>query len=171
MEKRNKIVLGGGCFWCAEAVFALQKGVISATCGYAGGETPNPTYEQVSNGETGHAEVVEIEYDPSIASLSAILKTFFAMHDPTSLNRQGNDVGTQYRSAIYWTDEEQKKEIENYLTMLKSEYTQPIVTEVKLLDKFYKAEEYHQRFFEKNPNQAYCQAVIAPKVENFKKSL
>ena len=152
-----------------EAVFALQEGVLSATNGYAGGETPNPTYEQVSSGATGHAEVVEIKYDPSIVALSEILRTFFSMHDPTTLNRQGNDVGTQYRSAVYWTDDRQKQTIENYVSHIQSDYTKPIVTEIKKLDAFYPAEDYHQEYFKKNPRQAYCQLVIAPKVRKMKK--
>ncbi|MFA6392364.1 MAG: peptide-methionine (S)-S-oxide reductase MsrA [Patescibacteria group bacterium] len=167
----KKIVLGGGCFWCVEAVFALTKGIVSATCGYAGGDTNNPSYEEVSSGTTGHAEVVEVIYDASLITLSDILKTFFAMHDPTSLNRQGNDVGTQYRSAIYWNDEDQKNEVESFIAAAQKEYTKPIVTEVKKLDRFYRAEEYHQQYFEKNPNQAYCRLVIAPKVNKFKKVL
>ena len=151
-----------------EAVFALTKGVVSATCGYAGGETTNPTYEEVSTGTTGHAEVTELEYDPAVVGLAEILKTFFAMHDPTSLNRQGNDIGTQYRSAIYWTDEAQKGEVDNFIDGMKKEYTKPIVTEVKKLDQFYRAEEYHQKYFAKNPDQAYCRLIIAPKVNKFK---
>ncbi|MFA6271927.1 MAG: peptide-methionine (S)-S-oxide reductase MsrA [Patescibacteria group bacterium] len=170
MENNNKkIVLGGGCFWCVEAVFALQAGVVRATCGYAGGDTINPTYEAVSAGTTGHAEVTELEYNPAVVSLAEILKTFFAMHNPTSLNRQGNDVGTQYRSVIYWLDMEQKNAIENFIREAQKEYTEPIVTEVKMLDRFYRAEAYHQKYFAKNPNEAYCRLVIAPKVNKFKK--
>jgi peptide-methionine (S)-S-oxide reductase len=164
----KKIVLGAGCFWCVEAVFAFTKGIVSVTCGYAGGNTINPTYEEVSSGSSGHAEVVEIVYDISAVTLPEILKTFFEMHDPTSLNKQGNDIGTQYRSVIHWLDEEQKNEIGSFINVAQKEYTKPIVTEVKKLDQFYRAEEYHQQYFAKNPNQAYCRLVIAPKVKKFK---
>lgn len=164
------IILGGGCFWCTEAVFRLISGVTNVTVGYAGGDVKDPTYEDVCTGTTGHAEVSQVDYDPEKVSLEKLLDTFFVSHDPTSLNRQGNDVGTQYRSAIYWTDEDQKEAVEKYIAEKQKEYTQPIVTEVKKLDVFYPAEEYHQRYFEKNPNQAYCQAVIAPKVNKIMES-
>jgi peptide methionine sulfoxide reductase msrA/msrB len=160
---------GGGCFWCVEATFKMVKGVISTAPGYAGGTTVNPTYEKVCEGDTGHAEVVKIEYDPKIISYEGLLKIFFISHDPTSLNRQGNDVGTQYRSIILYTDELQKEIAENFIKNLESEkvFSKPIVTEVTALDTFYEAEEYHHDYFAKNPDATYCQAVIAPKIAKF----
>lgn len=165
------IYLGGGCFWCTEASFLTVPGVTAATSGYAGGTKANPTYAEVCTGETGHAEVSEIKYDPEKINLEKILQVFFKMHDSTSLNRQGNDAGTQYRSVIFWTSPAQKKIIEEFIKKAQGEYTQPIVTEVKKIDKFFRAEEYHQRYFEKNPDEAYCRFVIAPKVKKVKKFL
>jgi methionine-S-sulfoxide reductase len=167
----EKIVLGGGCFWCTEAVFDLVEGVKKVTPGYAGGSTENPTYEQVCGGKTGHAEVVQVEYDPGVVSLEKLLEVFFNSHDPTTPNRQGNDTGTQYRSIILYSSEDQKERIDSFLQQIAGEYTRPVVTEVQELDRFYSAEAYHQRYFEKNPRQGYCQLVIAPKVEKIRKRL
>jgi peptide-methionine (S)-S-oxide reductase len=163
------IVLGGGCFWCVEAVFSKTRGVVSVLPGYAGGETENPTYEQVCSGETGHAEVAEIKFDPQIVSLVKLLEVFFKIHDSTSLNRQGNDVGTQYRSIILYTSEEQKIRIEEFIGRLQESRGKDknIVTEVKKLEKFYPAEDYHQKYFENHADLPYCQFVIVPKIQNF----
>lgn len=166
----EEIVFGTGCFWCTEAEFRRVKGVISVTPGYAGGETKNPTYESVSSGKTGHAEVTKIEFDPKIISLPTLLKMFWKIHDPTSLNKQGNDVGPQYRSIILYTSEQQKKMVEaskNQLEEAKT-YETPIVTEIKKLEKFYPAEEYHLNYFDKNAHQPYCSLVITPKIKKFK---
>lgn len=163
--------LAGGCFWCLEAVFDEIKGVYSVESGYAGGHVPNPTYRQVCNGDTGHAEVVQIRFDPDIVSYRDLLNVFFAIHDPTTLNRQGADVGTQYRSAIFYHDEEQKRTAEELIRELDAQkiWDAPIVTEVTPLDEFYMAEDYHQEFFARNPYQPYCMAVVAPKVAKFRK--
>jgi methionine-S-sulfoxide reductase len=163
------IVLGGGCFWCIEAVFLMLDGVVKTTVGYAGGTTSNPTYESVCSGDTGHAEVMKLEYDPKVLPLSKIMDVFFTMHDPTSLNRQGADLGTQYRSIALCTSDEQKNAVEKFINAAQKEYTKIIVTEVKTLDKFYPAEEYHQHYFEKNPHAGYCQFVVKPKVDKVKK--
>lgn len=163
-SKTRSIVLGGGCFWCTEACLALVEGVVAVTPGYAGGSTENPTYEQVSRGKTGHAEVVSVEYDPSRVTLEEILEVFFASHDPTTLNRQGADVGTQYRSIILYSSEEQEAAAEKMIVDMGKRYQAPVVTEVKALESFYPAEEYHRLYFEKNPRHAYCRAVIVPKV-------
>ncbi|MBI1970625.1 peptide-methionine (S)-S-oxide reductase MsrA [Candidatus Woesearchaeota archaeon] len=167
--KTETIILGGGCFWCMEAVFSLLKGVLSVTPGYAGGTTTNPTYEDVCSGTTNHAEVVKVGYDREKTPLDKVLSAFFSSHDPTTMNQQGNDVGTQYRSIILFTTEQQKKEIEEAIKKVQKKYEKPIVTEVKELDCFYPAEEEHHRYFEKNPRQAYCRLVIAPKVEKVKR--
>jgi len=164
----KNIILGGGCFWCIEAVFLEMPGVKTVLPGYAGGSLDNPTYAQVTTGNTGHAEVVKITYDDESGLLEKVLDIFFTVHDPTTLNRQGNDIGTQYRSAIFWEDEEQKKIITDFIARLKDNFTDPIVTEVKKLDKFYEAEEYHYRYFIKHPENAYCSSVIAPKVKKAK---
>jgi len=158
--------LAGGCFWCLEAVYLDLQGVESVASGYAGGRRPNPTYEQVCTGTTGHAEVVQVVYDPARISFGDLLDVFFTIHDPTTLNRQGADVGTQYRSAIFYHDAEQKKVAEEKIAALVAEHLwdDPIVTEVTPLDMFYPAEEYHRDYFNRNPSQAYCRAVIAPKV-------
>lgn len=163
------IVLGGGCFWCTEAVFSMFDGVVKTTVGYAGGSTVNPNYEQVCDGNTGHAEVTMMEYDPKILKLEKILDAFFTMHDPTSLNRQGADVGTQYRSIILYTTEEQKADVLKFIKEAQKRYSKPIVTEVEKLDRFYPAEEYHQKYFEKNPYAGYCTFVVKPKVDKIKK--
>lgn len=165
------ITLGGGCYWCVEAIYENLEGVKSVVSGFAGGETSNPNYEEVSSGKTGHAEVVQITYDKSITNLDEILKVFFTIHDPTTLNRQGADVGTQYRSVIFYKDEAQKEAAKNIIATLNKAkvFNSPIVTTVELLKKFYKAEAYHQNYYENNKNQRYCQLVIQPKIEKFEK--
>lgn len=164
-------ILAGGCFWCLEAVFDDLKGVQSVESGYAGGHVPNPTYKQVCTGSTGHAEVVRVTFDPQVISYRDLLRVFFAIHDPTTLNRQGNDVGTQYRSAIFYLDEEQKRAAEEVIAELTAAqlWPNPIVTEVTPFDAFYMAEDYHQEYFANNPFQPYCMAVVAPKVAKFRK--
>jgi peptide methionine sulfoxide reductase msrA/msrB len=166
---KDTIVLGGGCFWCTEAVFSLLNGILRVMPGYAGGTAANPTYELVCEGNTGHAEVVKVEFFPEILPLARLLELFLAMHDPTSLNRQGSDEGTQYRSIILCTSKKQVASVKRYLKKAQAEYDRPIVTEVELLDKFYPAEEYHLRYFEKNPHVPYCTFVISPKVAKIKK--
>ena len=163
--------LAGGCFWCLEAVFDDLKGVESVESGYSGGHAQNPTYAQVCDGDTGHAEVVKVTFDPAVMSFADLLKVFFAIHDPTTLNRQGNDVGTQYRSAIFYHDDEQKKIAEEVIREISTAkiWDDPIVTEVTPFEKFYIAEDYHQEYFKKNPFQGYCRVVIAPKVTKFRK--
>jgi peptide-methionine (S)-S-oxide reductase len=171
MSSTTKVAtLAGGCFWCLEAVFDDLNGVISVESGYAGGTVDNPTYKQVCTGRTGHAEVVQITFDPSIVSFENLLNVFFTIHDPTTLNRQGADVGTQYRSAIFYHSPEQKKVAEETIQRLNREqiWENPIVTEVTPLNKFHIAENYHQEYFANNPNQPYCQAVVAPKVAKFR---
>ena len=163
--------LAGGCFWCLEAVYDEVKGVHSVESGYAGGHMDNPTYRAVCNGDTGHAEVVQVHFDPNIVSYRDLLNVFFAIHDPTTLNRQGADVGTQYRSAIFYHDEEQKKIAEELIKDLNAQqiWDKPIVTQVEKLDKFYMAEDYHQEYYARNQYQPYCMAVVAPKVSKFRK--
>lgn len=163
--------LGSGCFWCTEAVFQQLKGVQSVVSGYSGGQVENPTYEQVTTGRTGHAEVCQIQFDPEQISYEDMLEVFFSTHDPTTLNRQGNDVGTQYRSVIFYHNEEQKKSAERVKKELDESGTwkNPIVTEIIPFDKFYKAEDYHQNYYRNNPNQGYCRLVIAPKLKKFEK--
>ena len=190
----QSVVFGGGCFWCTEAIFGELKGVTSVMPGYArsthsAGSTSSPqassgqagsnslavsggkgpTYEEVSTGATGYVEVVEIEFDPAQVSFEDLLTVFFATHDPTTLNRQGNDVGTQYRSVIFYTTDEEKQKAEDYIGDLSKESPQPIVTAVEALDKFYPAEEYHRNYFKNNPEAGYCQVVIAPKIEKLQK--
>ena len=163
--------LAGGCFWCLEAVYNELRGVESVVSGYAGGHDPDPTYEAVCSETTGHAEVVQIAFDPDMVSFRELLEVFFTIHDPTTLNRQGNDVGTQYRSAVYYHDEEQRliaDEVIEEMTVA-GLWDDPIVTEVTALDTFYEAEEYHQQYFEKNPFQPYCFVVVRPKVSKFRK--
>jgi peptide-methionine (S)-S-oxide reductase len=162
-------VFGGGCFWCTEAVFRLFKGIINAEPGYAGGTTQNPTYDQVCDGYTGHAEVLRIEYDPKAISIETLLDVFFTMHDPTSLNRQGADVGTQYRSIILYTLATQREAAEKSIRNVQKEFPRPIVTEIRRLDKFWPAEEYHKRYYERNEDKPYCSAVIGPKIQKVKK--
>ena len=165
--KAEIAVFGGGCFWCTEAVFRMLKGVVSVIPGYAGGTVANPTYEQVSNGSTGHAEVIKIEYDPKVIPFRDLLTVFFVTHDSSTPNRQGNDIGSQYRSIILYTTARQKKDVGEFIKEISSSSQKgaPVVTEVKLLAKFYEAEEYHRQYYERNPNQAYCQVVINPKVK------
>lgn len=170
MEKSSQAkiaVFGGGCFWCTEAVYGELKGVISVMPGYAGGTTANPTYEQVSSGNTGHAEAIRIEYDPSQISYNDLLTVFFATHDPTTLNRQGGDIGTQYRSIILYTDEAQKSEAESIIKKL-NETGEKVVTELRPLESFYEAEDYHRQYYLKNSSAPYCQLVINPKLEKLK---
>ena len=168
-EESQVAILGGGCFWCVEAVFERVDGVIDVISGYAGGHTKNPTYKDVTSGNTGHAEVCEITFDTKLISYDEILDVFWQAHDPTTLNRQGNDYGTQYRSAIYYKNDSQKKSVEKSILKAKKMFDDPITTEIKKLDKFYKAEVYHQDYFENNPNVPYCTFVIAPKLNKLKK--
>ena len=163
--------LGGGCFWCLEAVFEQLRGVDKVVSGYAGGHVANPTYRQVCNGNTGHAEVVQITFDPSVLSYRELLEVFFATHDPTTLNRQGPDAGTQYRSAIFYHTPQQKETAEKCIAELNAAqvWDAPIVTEVAPFQKFYRAEDYHQQYLRNNPTQPYCQAVVSPKVAKFRK--
>jgi peptide-methionine (S)-S-oxide reductase len=167
----DKIALGGGCFWCVEAVFQQTAGIGSVISGYMGGKRPNPTYEDVCSGTSGHAEVVEVTYDPAQIELRDVLEIFFATHDPTTLNRQGNDSGTQYRSVIFYSSDEQKKVAEEVIRDLTAEktFSDPIVTTVEPATEFYPAEDYHQQYFENHPFQPYCAFVVAPKVQKFKK--
>lgn len=169
-NKLENAFLGGGCFWCLEAVYRHVKGVVEVTAGYAGGATINPTYETVSTGETGHTEVVKIEYDPAIIKYEDLLHIFFTIHDPTTLNRQGSDVGTQYRSVILYANEYQRDIAVKVMEEIEKEkvYAGPLVTGIFPLDHFFPAEEYHQRYFEKNPDASYCQLVVAPKVGKFR---
>ena len=162
---------GGGCFWCLEAVFDDLKGVISVESGYMGGKIANPTYEQVCGGDTGHAEVVRVAFDPAVVSFKELLEVFFVIHDPTTLNRQGNDAGTQYRSAIFYHTPRQKADAEAVIAQLDAAklWNGPIVTELAPASAFYMAEGYHQEYFARNPYQPYCQAVVAPKVAKFRK--
>ena len=168
----SKATFGGGCFWCMEAIFSDIHGVERVTSGFAGGHVSNPTYEQVITGSTGHAEVVQVVYNPEVISYLKLLEVFFSVHDPTTLNRQGNDTGTQYRSAIFFHNEEQKDLANKVINRLSQDgiYDDPIVTEVTQLETFFPASDYHQNYFERNPNQGYCQMVIRPKVEKFRKA-
>jgi methionine-S-sulfoxide reductase len=167
----DTITLAGGCYWCVEAVYENLNGVKSAVSGFAGGKISNPSYEDVSTGRTGFAEVVQITYDKNSTSLDEIFKIFFSVHDPTTLNRQGADVGTQYRSAIFYKNQEQKMAAQKIINALKKAkvYDSPIVTTLEPLTKFYKAEDYHQNYYANNKNQPYCQMVIQPKMEKFEK--
>ncbi len=162
---------GGGCFWCTEAVFQNLEGVHSVVSGYSGGHVKNPTYRQVCEGDTGHAEVIQVTYDPAVAPFDALLEVFWKTHDPTTPNQQGNDIGPQYRSVVFYHDEEQRRLAEQYKQELDASgaFSAPIVTEISPFTEFYPAEEYHQRYFEQNSDQMYCRFVIAPKVEKFKK--
>ncbi len=160
-------VFGGGCFWCTEAIYDRIDGVTSANSGFAGGEKPNPTYKEVVSGNTGHAEVIEVTYDPAKVSYEKLLDIFFETHDPTTLNRQGNDVGTQYRSIVLYQNDEEKAAAEAAIKKFSGVYRDPVVTEIKKLETFYPAENYHQDYFANNPGQPYCAMVIAPKVKKF----
>ena len=159
-------VFGGGCFWCTEAIFSRLKGVEAVESGYAGGATANPTYEEVSGGNTGHAEAIEIRFDDSIVKYKDLLNVFFDTNDPTTLNRQGNDVGTQYRSAVFYTNETQRNVALAFIKQLEDDevYDDPVVTEVSALNKFWPAESYHRRYYDQNQNKPYCQLVISPKI-------
>jgi peptide-methionine (S)-S-oxide reductase len=167
----ESITLGGGCFWCVEAVFEVVKGVESVESGYAGGTIENPTYEQVCSGQTGHAEVCRIKFDPAVVSFDKLLEIFWKTHDPTTLNRQGNDEGTQYRSVIFYHNDLQKDAAESLKKKLDESgaFTAPIVTQIASVPKYYPAEAYHQDYFAKNPTQGYCRAIIRPKMDKFKK--
>ena len=169
--KNEVAVFGGGCFWCTEAVFDELRGVQSAVSGYSGGAVKNPTYEQVCMGNTGHAEAIKIDFNPAEVSFRDLMTVFFATHDPTTLNRQGNDVGTQYRSAIFYADEKQKEEAAAYIKELDDAKTfkNPIVTTLEPLSEFYAAEDYHQKFYANNPYQPYCQYMIPPKLNKLHK--
>jgi len=171
-EQTETATLAGGCFWCLEAVYDGLKGVASVESGYMGGKVTNPTYEQVCEGDTGHAEVVQVKFDPAVVSFRELLDVFFVIHDPTTLNRQGNDVGTQYRSAIFYHSPQQKEIAEKAIAALTGAkiWNAPIVTEVTPAAPFYVAEGYHQEYFARNPRQPYCQAVVAPKVAKFRKT-
>lgn len=158
---------GGGCFWCIDAAFRRVKGVLNVSSGYAGGEIENPSYQQICTGLTGHAEVVQLDFDSSIVSYNTLLKMFFTLHDATQLNRQGNDVGTQYRSVIYYHTEQQKAEAQTMIAALQKQIREPIVTELSPISNFYPAEQYHQDYYNENPNQGYCSILIAPKLEKF----
>jgi peptide-methionine (S)-S-oxide reductase len=168
----DTIVLGAGCFWCVEAVFTELRGVKSVMPGYTGGTMPDPDYKSVCTGQTGHAEVAEVVFDPGVVTLDEVLEVFWQTHDPTTLNRQGADVGTQYRSAIFYRNAEQKAKAEHYKAELDKSgaFSRPIVTEIAPLTKFYPAENYHRDYYANNPGQGYCQMVIRPKVEKFKKA-
>lgn len=169
--KLDTATFASGCFWCTEAIFERVNGVEKVISGYSGGTVPNPTYEQVCTGKTGYAECTQIIYDPKVVSYDELLEIFWKTHDPTTLNRQGNDVGTQYRSVIFYHNEEQKQKAEYYKNKLTEEkiWDKPIVTEITKFEKFYPAEDYHQEYYDKNPNQGYCAFVITPKVEKFEK--
>lgn len=167
--KTELATFGGGCFWCTEALVETLPGVIGAVSGYAGGANPNPSYEQVCSGRTGHAEVIQVEYDPATISYAKLLETFWRAHDPTTLNQQGADKGTQYRSVIFYHDDAQKQLAQASKKEAAGKFSSPIVTELVPLTKFYPAEDYHQDYFKKNPNAGYCSVVIKPKLEKFKK--
>jgi peptide-methionine (S)-S-oxide reductase len=158
---------GGGCFWCIDAAFRRVKGVLNVSSGYAGGEIENPSYQQICTGLTGHAEVVQLDFDSSIVSYNTLLEMFFTLHDATQLNRQGNDVGTQYRSVIYYHTKQQKAEAQTMIAALQKQIREPIVTELSPISNFYPAEQYHQDYYNENPNQGYCSILIAPKLEKF----
>lgn len=173
MENENNsevATLGGGCFWCLEAVYDELEGVLNVESGYAGGNLPQPSYQQVCSGATGHAEVVQVTFDPQVTPYREILEVFFAIHNPTTLNRQGADVGSQYRSVIFYHDQSQKQVAESVIREIDEMgiWDAPIVTQVLPLDKFYVAEDYHQEYYKKNPYQGYCQVVVAPKVAKFR---
>ncbi|HVF41654.1 MAG TPA: peptide-methionine (S)-S-oxide reductase MsrA [Pyrinomonadaceae bacterium] len=169
-RKLEAATLAGGCFWCVEAVFDELRGVESVVSGYTGGDAPSPTYQQVCSGATGHAEAVQVSFDPQVVTFREILEIFFTVHDPTTLNRQGADVGTQYRSAVFYHTAEQRETAERVIAELNGEkiWDAPIVTEVAPLAEFYPAEDYHQEYFRNNPGQGYCRAVVAPKVAKFR---
>jgi len=170
MNELETATLAAGCFWCVEAIFDDLKGVEDVVSGYSGGHTENPTYQQVCSETTGHAEVVQIRFDPTVLSYKELLQVFFTVHDPTTLNRQGNDIGSSYRSAVFYHSDDQKQIAEEVIAEFTAGaiYDRPIVTEVTAFDKFWPAEDYHQEYFANNPNQPYCSAVVAPKVAKFR---
>jgi peptide-methionine (S)-S-oxide reductase len=171
MERQTEIaVFAGGCFWCTEAVFERLKGVVSVMPGYTGGQVPNPSYEQVCSGRTGHAESIRVEFDPAEISYDDLLAVFFATHDPTSLNRQGADIGTEYRSAVFYTSAEQKRSAEAFIRELELQLPRKVVTEVVPLKEFYEAEDYHQQYYDNNAFAPYCQFVIEPKLHKLYKN-
>lgn len=172
MSEYERATLAGGCFWCVEAVFEELRGVVEVTSGYAGGHVENPSYEAVCEGDTGHAEVIEVVYDPAEISLEQLLGVFFTVHDPTTLNRQGPDVGSQYRSAIFYEDDEQREVVESFIEELEDEgvYEDEVVTEVERRETFYEAEPYHQDYFEKNPGSTYCQVNTQPKLRKVRET-
>jgi methionine-S-sulfoxide reductase len=165
-----RIILGGGCFWCLESVFLQIKGVVKVVSGYSGGEILSPTYKQICTGKTGHAEVIEVTFDQNLITLTEILEIFWCIHNPTTKNRQGNDIGSQYRSLVFYFNDEQKKIIlESKQKLIDSKtYPEPIVTEIERLKEFFEAEEYHQNYFEKNPTSGYCQLTISPKLSKIR---
>jgi len=165
----NSAVFGGGCFWCTEAAFQRIKGVTGVVPGYAGGNVQQPSYERVTTGTSGHAEVVRITFDPDVVSYKDLLKVFFAIHDPTTPNRQGNDIGPQYRSIILFVDDQQRQEAESFVAEINPDFDNRIVTELEPLTAFYEAEEYHHNYFNRNPNAGYCQVIISPKVSKLRK--
>ncbi|MCF2857359.1 peptide-methionine (S)-S-oxide reductase MsrA [Pseudoalteromonas sp. SMS1] len=167
MSKSQVATFGGGCFWCIDAAFRKVKGIHKVISGYSGGETLDPTYKDICTGTTKHAEVVQLEFDAKEVSFDTLLSMFFALHDPTQLNRQGNDIGTQYRSVIFYHSDEQRKQAEQVINALKDSFADPIVTELSAIGEFYSAEQYHQDYFNENPNQGYCSIMIAPKVAKF----
>lgn len=164
------ITLGGGCFWCTEGVFKRVRGVVAVESGYCNGHVVQPTYEQVCSGDSGHVEVIQVTYDPAKVELDDLLRVFFATHDPTTMNRQGNDVGPQYRSGIYWTSESQRESAERIKAEAAGLWSAPIVTEVVQRENYSCAESYHQDYFDRNPNQGYCAVIIAPKISKFRKT-
>ncbi len=172
MPQSQTIIFGGGCFWCMEAVFQMLRGVASVTSGYAGGKLENPSYEVVSSGTSGHVEVIKVDFDPNIVALDDLLSVFFSSHDPTTPNRQGNDVGPQYQSAIFYTTDEQKATIEAFIGKLTEEktFSKPIITDLHPLLAFYPAEKYHQNYYRNNSDQPYCQFVIDPKIAKLRKN-
>jgi peptide-methionine (S)-S-oxide reductase len=172
MTTIQEITLGGGCFWCIESAFNKVKGVVSAHCGYSNGHTNNPTYEQVCSGTTGHNEVVRVVFDSDVISLQEIFEIFFALHDPTQLNRQGNDKGTQYRGGIYYHNAQQQAAAQAFVAQLTEDnvYDEPVVTEIEALDNYTQAEDYHQDYFANNPSNTYCNLVVGPKLVKFKKT-
>lgn len=172
MTQHETITLGGGCFWCVEAVFDDLRGVEDVISGYMGGHGADPTYEEICTGSTGHAEVIQVSFDPAVISLRGILEVFFAVHNPTTLNRQGNDVGTQYRSAIFYHTAEQRAVAEQVIQSVGGGkvWDDPLVTEVVPASTFYAAEDYHQEFFKRNPHQGYCMAIVSPKLSKFRKN-
>ncbi|GIZ07598.1 peptide-methionine (S)-S-oxide reductase MsrA [Flavobacterium sp. UMI-01] len=171
MIEKEVAIVAGGCFWCTEAVFLELKGVESVVPGYIGGEMPNPTYKAICTGQTGHAEAIQIEFNANEISFAELLEVFFATHDPTTLNRQGNDIGTQYRSEIFYTNEEQKNTAETFIKELQEQkvFTSPIVTQISKASTFYEAEDYHHNYYNGNKEQGYCSFVITPKIEKVKK--